>query len=103
MGNKSIQDSNLSVLIITLSTFIMAASAAMMISCSSNENIPAKEKKEKPYQKMANPAASKCVNDGFELKPIMENGVTKEYLCINPATGKKCEVWKYYRGECSVK
>jgi putative hemolysin len=51
---------------------------------------------------LANPAATKCVNDGFILKPVIENGVTSQYLCINPGLGLKCEVWAYFRGECSL-
>lgn len=52
---------------------------------------------------MANPAAVKCINDGFVLKPIQKNGVPSHHICENPENGKKCEVWKYFRGECNLK
>ena len=45
---------------------------------------------------MANPAATQCLNDGYQLKPIIEKGIPKGYLCVNPHTGKKCEVWDYF-------
>ncbi|RLC21457.1 MAG: hypothetical protein DRI57_02290 [Deltaproteobacteria bacterium] len=50
-----------------------------------------------------NPAAQKCVEDGYILEPILENGVPIDSVCVNPDTGRKCEVWKYFRDECSLK
>jgi len=52
---------------------------------------------------IANPAATRCVNDGYTLEPVVENGVSVDCLCVNPETGLKCEVWKYFRNECSLK
>jgi len=52
---------------------------------------------------MANPAAQKCVEDGYILEPILENGIPIDYICVNPNTGRKCKVWKYFRDECSLK
>ncbi len=51
---------------------------------------------------LANPAAAKCVEDGYVLKPLIENSVSVGHLCINPETGLTCEIWKYYRKECSL-
>lgn len=51
---------------------------------------------------MPNPAAEKCIRDGFELKPIVENGVPVGYRCVDPRTGKSCEVWEYYRKQCDI-
>ena len=53
--------------------------------------------------KIANPAATRCVDDGYKLEPVIKNGVTVEYICVNPETGPKCEVWRYFRDECSLK
>ena len=53
--------------------------------------------------KIANPAAARCVDDGYQLEPVVENGVSVDSLCVNPETGLKCEVWKYFRNECSLK
>ena len=80
----------------------MAISLAMVLSCSSNEESTIKEKKKKTGHAMANPAAEKCIEDGFELKPMVVHGVPKGYLCVNPETGLQCEIWQYYRGECRI-
>ncbi|MBF0228521.1 MAG: DUF333 domain-containing protein [Desulfamplus sp.] len=72
-----------------------------LISCNVNtagEN----EKLETNKQRIANPAATRCVNDGYKLEPVIENGVTIEYICINPETGLECEVWRYFRKECQL-
>ena len=52
---------------------------------------------------LANPAAVKCIDDGYELVPIMENGIQIGHRCRNPETGMTCEIWQYFRGECSLK
>ena len=83
-----------------ISVLILAISFAMVLSCSSNEKSTVKEKKTE--HTMANPAAEKCIEDGFELKPMVEHGVPKGYLCVNPETGLQCEIWQYYRGECRI-
>lgn len=41
--------------------------------------------------RMPNPASQKCVDDGFKLEPIYKHGVPVGAMCINPATGIKCE------------
>lgn len=68
-----------------------------------SDTSPVQENREALTSKLANPAAKQCIKDGFKLQPIIEQGVTRGYLCVNPDTGKKCEVWQYYRGECSLK
>lgn len=84
---------------------------SIQISC---KPVPGEKETNPPVQKrektadfpaaptLANPAATKCVNNGFILQPIIENGVPSQYLCINPGSGLKCEVWAYFRGECSL-
>lgn len=51
---------------------------------------------------MPNPAAEKCIRDGFELEPIVVDGVPRGYRCVDPRTGKSCEVWQYYRNQCEL-
>lgn len=51
---------------------------------------------------LANPAATRCIDDGYVLEPIVENGIIVDHICINPETGMKCEVWKYFRNECKL-
>ena len=50
----------------------------------------------------ANPAVKKCLEDGYVVKPVMENVVPVDHLCINSETGKSCGVWEYYRKDCSL-
>ncbi|MGD9730668.1 MAG: DUF333 domain-containing protein [Desulfamplus sp.] len=58
---------------------------------------------EPSLNRIANPAAARCINDGYKLEPVIKNGVTVEYMCVDPNTGVKWEVWKYFRKECSLK
>lgn len=51
---------------------------------------------------IANPAAVKCAEDGYLLEPVTENGVSVGHFCVNPETGMKCEIWKYFREECAL-
>jgi putative hemolysin len=50
----------------------------------------------------ANPAVKKCLEDGYVVEPVMENGVPVDHRCINPETGKACGVWEYYRDACML-
>lgn len=52
--------------------------------------------------KTANPAATKCMADGHETRTLEENGIPRGTLCVSRATGKRCEAWSYWRGECSL-
>ncbi len=84
--------------------FFMALGFVVIISCSSSQNNFTQDKvvinKQQDRPAMANPAAVKCVNDGYKLVPVIKNGVPVESFCVNPENGKECEVWKYFRGEC---
>jgi len=51
---------------------------------------------------MANPAARKCLDDGFSLEPIISQGVMVDQFCVNKRNGNRCKVWEYFRGECSL-
>ena len=50
----------------------------------------------------ANPAVKKCLEDGYVVEPVMENGVPVDHRCINPETGRACGVWEYYRKDCTL-
>ena len=63
---------------------------------------PSTAKPHPPSSRVADPAVRKCVDDGFSARPVMENGVPKGYVCLNPATGKKCDAWAYYRKTCHL-
>ena len=86
--------------------FVMAFAAAVIVSCSGAQDNPAGDKiadnSKNDHPSMANPAAVKCINDGYELVPVIKNGVSVQSFCVNPENGKKCEVWKYFRNECRL-
>lgn len=85
--------------------FIIGVSFLFLIGvgCSQEKNNSLADSKTVPAKGLANPAAIKCIKDGYALKPIEENGVVpRGYLCVNKETGMKCEVWAYFRGECDL-
>lgn len=47
---------------------------------------------------VANPAAEKCIKDGYKHE-IIETPQGQMGICV--FSGSACEEWKYYRGECS--
>jgi putative hemolysin len=53
-------------------------------------------------QRLPNPADQKCLRDGYQLKPILVNGVPVNSDCVNPVTGKTCRSWAYFRNECRL-
>ncbi len=59
------------------------------------------EAKDNPPRR-SNPAAEKCVSDGYSLQPIVKNGVTADHFCVNKKNGTRCKVWKYFRGKCRL-
>lgn len=85
---------------------LIAAVAVTVIACNDKRNSPVEKNSEQqslpPLTKpaMANPAAAQCVEDGYILEPVVENGVSVGHFCIDPETGLKCEIWKYFRKEC---
>ena len=87
-------------------TYSLLIIAVMLISpltayCASDKS--ATTEKTSSSTSMANPAAVKCLNDGFVLVPVKKDGSTRFHICENPENGKKCEVWKYFKGECHLK
>ncbi len=51
---------------------------------------------------LANPAVRKCLDDKYQVEPVVENGVPVDHHCVDPVSGKRCEVWQYFRGECHL-
>lgn len=68
----------------------------------SEKQTSGKTEAERRKPSLANPAATRCVNDGYTLEPVIKNGVSVDYMCVNPETGLRCEIWKYFRHECSL-
>lgn len=87
------------------SEFIVGISFLLLfsLSCSQEKNNLLADSQTVPAKGQANPAAIKCIEDGYALKPIKENGVVpRGYFCENKETGMKCEIWSYFRGDCSL-
>lgn len=72
-------------------------------ACAGTEPTPA-PRSPIPYPQVPNPAARKCLDDGFELKPVLDaGGVPVDHDCIDQRSGKRCEVWDYFRGDCRLR
>lgn len=97
-----------SVLLIGLGLFVTLTGSCDIHKSSSSagsdvaEDSRVNKKNVSSSSEVPNPAARKCINDGFILEPVLENGVPVNYLCINPEAGLKCDVWDYFRNECSL-
>lgn len=53
--------------------------------------------------KLPNPAVRKCLEDGYELQAVLgPDGLPVDHDCVDKMSGKRCEVWKYLRGECRL-
>lgn len=51
---------------------------------------------------VSNPTIERCLSSGFEVEPVLDNGIVRSHLCVNAKAGKKCEAWAFYRGECAL-
>ena len=71
---------------------LISACSQMSINEDTSDNI----------EKLANLAHEKCIVDGYQIRTLYENGVPIAAKCINPSTGKECEIWDYFRGDCEL-
>lgn len=51
---------------------------------------------------MPNPAHARCLADGYEVAPVMRDGIPVDAECVDRATGARCPVWEYFRGDCRL-
>ncbi len=49
---------------------------------------------------IANPSATKCIEDGFEYEIRYNDDASQTGYCIY--NDNECEEWAYYRGECNL-
>jgi len=49
---------------------------------------------------IANPSATKCVEEGYEYKIRTNNDGSQSGYCIS--SNNECEAWAYYKGECNL-
>ncbi len=83
-------------------THCLVITAVIGLSGTAGCTRPAPALSSSPAPSLSNPAAMKCLRDGFNLEPIVTDGVARGYLCVDPKSGKKCEIWDYYRGRCDL-
>jgi len=50
--------------------------------------------------RVPNPAHARCIADGYQVEPVLRDGVPVDAECVAPATGARCPVWDYFRGDC---
>jgi len=77
-----------SVLVVGLIGPIIAA--VSVAGCSAAPAAPA----------LPNPAVVKCLEDGWRTEPLSVNGIPTGTVCIEPASGRRCEAWSHFRHEC---
>jgi putative hemolysin len=84
----------------TMMAVLLVSFCCVNIGCTNDP--PPEPEAETPQVSLANPAAVKCVEDGFKVEPQLENGVPVGSWCVDPATNSRCEAWAWFRGECSL-
>jgi putative hemolysin len=82
---------------------VVGASAWLLAACAGPDHgATAQSRAAQP--KGPNPAARKCLEDGYELEPVFDpDGVPIDHQCVDKTTGKRCEVWEYFRGKCRLR
>lgn len=71
-------------------------------ACAASEHDPVPQAQTQRPQ-IPNPAAQKCVEDGYQLEPVLDKGgVPIDHDCVDKGSGKRCEVWQYFRGTCRL-
>jgi putative hemolysin len=53
-------------------------------------------------QGMPNPSVKKCLEDGYQIEHILTHGIPTGSYCVDAQSGKKCEAWAYFHGECRL-
>ena len=87
-----------------LLTRVVGAAAWLLVAACTGADHGAAAQSQAERPKMANPAARKCLDDGYELEPVLDaGGVPVDHLCVDKATGRRCEVWDYFRGKCRLR
>lgn len=72
-----------------------------VVACAGTEHAPAPQSPA-AHPQMPNPAARKCLEDGYELEPVLADGVPIDHDCVDKTSGKRCKVWDYFRGNCRL-
>lgn len=51
---------------------------------------------------VADPSVKYCLEHGYKSQPVTRDGIPQSYLCVNAESGKKCDSWAYFRGQCEL-
>lgn len=68
-----------------------------LVACGGTETTVKPENKVRVG--MANPASVKCVQKGGKLNIVKDKSGGEMGMCVFPS-GKQCEEWALFRGEC---
>jgi putative hemolysin len=86
-----------------LSKFISMFGLSILLLLASCASLSSEKSEGKRRAGLANPAAARCLRDGYRLEFIYSpNGVPLQGLCVNAVAQAKCEEWAYFRGECRL-
>jgi putative hemolysin len=79
---------------------LCVAKLILLQGCQSNQVVAAPPE---TGVAIANPAAIKCVQEGYTQEILMSAENTPiGALCVNLITGQKCEEWAYFKGQCQL-
>ena len=80
---------------------IVGAVVGLLAAACSADQTPAAQSEP---AKMPNPAVRKCLEDGYELQAALgPDGLPVDHDCVDKISGRRCEVWKYFRGDCRLR
>jgi putative hemolysin len=76
----------------------LLTASLLLLGCAQDHAEAPPGPRDVPEVQLANPAAKKCAAGGYSYV----NAPVGESLCREPGSGKQCEVWAWYRGECTL-
>ena len=87
-----------------VSSVFVVLSIALLASCQNHTEKPSDpvEVAQSDLSSARNPTIQHCQESGYQVLPVVEDGVTRSHFCLNAESGKKCDSWAFYRGECSL-
>lgn len=51
---------------------------------------------------VADPSVKHCLEQGYKSQAVTRDGIPQSYLCFDAESGKKCDSWAYFRGQCEL-
>lgn len=81
---------------------VLASSIWLLVAACSGAEEGAVPQSRAMTPGLSNPAVRNCLEAGHVLEPVLANGVPIGHLCVDRASGERCEVWEYFRGTCRL-